>query len=368
MTSHKRPHENTHKVLGTAKFGRNHLSFLDRPKPIPQSPTDVVVKVEYSDLNPVDHHKLGSKPEGTPTPAHRTPFIVGFGGSGLVETISPTADEATRQFLGKRVVFIVDPAKDGSYAQYVCVDRRLVATIPEIISLHEAACIPIAGCTALESLAKVGLPITSDTTSIDANAGEGKRLLIIGGAGGVGSWLTQLALSNYPKLDIVCSVGSPESADWCKEKMGCSQTVDHSEIKTLGSGPRGSCDAIICLTEPTPELFGSIAEVLRPYGKICLVVAGDGIKMLDLSFIFFKCGAVSTETVFSSIRDGYHLDQSEEMTAILELMQKGMARAPLSNEWSEAKSDWNESIKEGGYIDLVGSGNMKGKLVMKIGD
>lgn len=81
-------------------------------------------------------------------------------------------------------------------------DRRIVSVIPDdgdhrTIASHEAACIPIAGCTALESLGKVGLPITNDDQVPDATVGEGKRLLIIGGAGGVGSWCTQLARANY---------------------------------------------------------------------------------------------------------------------------------------------------------------------------
>ena len=167
-----------------------------------------------------------------------------------------------------------------------------------------------AGCTAFESLEKVGLSITSTTPIIESattatTVGQGKRLLVVGGAGGVGSWITQLARANYPQLDIVCTTGSEESSTWC-QKMGCSRTIHHDEIQTkLEGGLKGSCDYIICLTEPTKELFASLAEVLKAYGKICLVVAGAGIKMLDMSFVFFKCGTVSTETVFSSIRDGY---------------------------------------------------------------
>lgn len=303
-----------------------------------------------------------------------------------MESVSETADEQTRALLHERVVFIADPATDGSYAQYILCDRRLVAKIPDIdddnsvesndddtalpaCSSYEGASIPIAGCTALESLEKVGLRITSYIPAImgTTRAGEGKRLLIVGGSGGVGSWITQLARSNYPKLSIVCTVGSEESAVWCK-KMGCSGTIGHDEIETLGGGPKGSCDYIICLTEPTTKLFASIAEVLRPYGKICLVVAGEGIKKLDMSFIFFKCGTVSTETVFSSIRDGYHLDQAGEMAKILKLMKQGRVTAPMSEDWDDAKSDWNQCNEEGGYIDLVGSGHTRGKFVMKIGE
>lgn len=275
------------------------------------------------------------------------------------------ADEQSRGLLNKRVVFIADPSNDGSYSQYIRCDRRIVAIIPDDIPFHEAASIPIAGCTAFESLAKVGLSVT-DFGPESESAGDGKRLLIVGGSGGVGSWITQLARSNYPKLDIVCTVGSEDSSHWCK-KMGCDRTIKHDEINTLGGGPKGSCNYIICLTEPTQTVFTSLTDVLRPYGQICLVAAGDGIKSLDLSFVFFKCGTVSTQTVFSSIRVGYCLDQANEMAIILRLMGTKRVTAPMNDNWNKNESGWKECNKEGGYIDVVGSGHMKGKLVMKIG-
>ena len=367
----------TMKVLGTSKFGRNHLTFsTNHPKPIPTKSTELLIKIHYTDLNPVDHHKLNMKPDGTPTPSHRTPFIVGYGGSGVVESISPDADEECSELLNKRVCFLADPSRDGSYAQYIVVDRRVVTAIPDGVSLHSAACIPVAGVTALESLAKVGLPVESINDRDDTYfpppsscSGEKHRLLIVGGAGGVGSWATILARATYTNyVEIVCTTGSKESSDWCT-KMGADVTIGHDEIDSkLGTGPKGSCDSIICLTEPTTALFASLAEVLRPYGKICLVVAGEGIKSLDMSFIFFKCGTVCTETVFSSSRCGYHIDQADEMRNILKVLWVKKIAAPLSDTWEDEKSDWKIACEEGGYIDMVGSGHVKGKLVMKIGD
>ena len=54
------------------------------------------------------------------------------------------------------------------------------------------------------------------------------------------------------------------------------------------------------------------------------------------------------------------------MSTILGLIKQGRVKVPLSEEWDDAKSNWKESIKQSGYIDLVGEGHMKGKLVMKI--
>ncbi|KAL7539053.1 hypothetical protein ACHAWF_006278 [Thalassiosira exigua] len=125
-----------------------------------------------------------------------------------------------------------------------------------------------------------------------SDTGAGRRLLVIGGAGGVGSWIARLARSNYPALELVGTTGPPESATWCR-KAGYDRTVGHGEVEELGGGPEGSCDSVICLAEPARELFVSVAGVLWPFGKICLVVAGDGIRELDLSFVFFKYGVVS---------------------------------------------------------------------------
>eukprot|EP00574_Skeletonema_japonicum_P010765 CAMPEP_0201718922 /NCGR_PEP_ID=MMETSP0593-20130828/4315_1 /ASSEMBLY_ACC=CAM_ASM_000672 /TAXON_ID=267983 /ORGANISM="Skeletonema japonicum, Strain CCMP2506" /LENGTH=364 /DNA_ID=CAMNT_0048209309 /DNA_START=142 /DNA_END=1236 /DNA_ORIENTATION=+ len=362
------------KVLGTSKFGRQNLAFSsNHPKPTPMKPTDLVIRILYTDLNPVDHHKLNMKPDGTPTPSRC--FIVGYGGVGIVESASPNATaDIQQEFLHKRVCFLVDPRFDGSYAQYVVVDCRLVAAIPDGVPLEAAACIPVAGVTALECLEKVGLPVSNKNEGaiapmISSASGDKHRLLIVGGAGGVGSWATQLARSVYgPNIEIVCTTGSAESRDWCI-KMGADATIPHNEIETkLGTGPKGSCDSIICLAEPTPALFASLAELLRPYGKIALVVAGEGIKTLDMSFIFFKCGTVCTETVFSSIRCGYFIDQASEMRCILDAIQCGKVTAPLSDAWEEDKSGWENAVQKGGYIDMVGSGHVKGKLVMKIGE
>jgi len=181
--------------------------------------------------------------------------------------------------------------------------------------------------------------------------------------------MTQLARSTYgSEIEIVCTTGSQESSDWCI-KMGADVTIPHDEIETkLGTGPKGSCDAIICLAEPTAALFASMAEVLRQYGKICLVVAGEGIKSLDLSFVFFKSGTVCTATVFSSIRCGYHIDQASEMSTILEALKRAKVTAPLADTWEEGKADWRTASVEGEYIDMVGSGHVRGKLVMKIGE
>ena len=111
----------------------------------------VLIKVEYVELNPVDlqklqpHNKSGQQiPNG--------PMVVGYGGSGIVvETATNSAFQPNQ-----RVIFLADPRKRGAYATHVVVDEQCVCLIvKEDVSLHDAATIPLAGCTAYESLEKL---------------------------------------------------------------------------------------------------------------------------------------------------------------------------------------------------------------------
>jgi len=199
-----------------------------------------------------------------------------------------------------------------------------------------------------------------------------QTLLIVGGAGGVGSWTTLLARAAYPNLEIISTTSTDKSAEWCK-KMGAKSTIRHTDIQTsLKGGIAGSVDYIICLTEPTKELFDSLAEVLKPFGTICLVVAGTSIKNLDMSFVFFKSGCVCTETVFSSCRAGFYLDQGDQIRQILDLIAKKKTdddnniRTPLMMN-SDDIPNWKEALDSNGVFEVLASGHCRGKLVLKIG-
>ena len=129
-------------------------------------------------------------------------------------------------------------------------------------------------------------------------------------------------------------------------------------------------DAIVCLAEPTPDLFGACAEVIRPYGSLCLVVAGKSILSLDASFFFFKCATVTTQTVFSSIRTKYqHIIPSEELRVILELLDEGKVNAPVSPDLvsGRVREDFKEALSEMGVLHaLAQTCGRRGKFVMKI--
>lgn len=358
--------QNRMQVLGANKHGEynDSLEYMNN-LPIPTSPpseNDLLIEIAYSDVNPVDLQKLrGNKGPGHPVV--NPPFVPGFGGSGTVLSVG---QQAPSEWKGENVCFLADPSRRGSYATHILVDYRCVALIPSGVSLRDAGTIPVAGLTAFESLSKVGLAMD------DAKSNE-KSLLIVGGAGGVGSWTMVLARAWHPSLKIIATASTKEQQEWC-QTLGANEVIEHDEIdRRLQGGREGSVDAIICLAEPTTKLFGSCAEVIRPYGKICLVVAGEGIQSLDMSFCFFKCATIATETVFSSIRTKFeHILPAKELQSIMALMSEGKIQAPVSPDIVSGKVSLdglhNAISSDGKFVlhALAQPGGRRGKLVMKI--
>jgi len=348
------------RVLGATHFGdhKDALSFSTAAIPPWEAlgPTDALIRVSYSEVNPVDRQKLSGGPRkslAVPNP----PFVPGYGGSGVVETVGR---DVPASLLGRRVAFLGDPNRSGSYATHVAVDYRCVFMIPEGVSLRDAATVPLAGCTAYESLVKLGLGPNHSVESV------GKSLLIVGGAGGVGTWATLLTRAWHPQVKIISTVSSEDSREWC-ETQGATQTLGHNDIESLGGGQQGSVDYILCLTEPTPSIFKALSEVIRPYGCICLVKAGVSIESLNLGFCFFKSASVMTETVFSSIRTEFrYIEPRKEIADIFELLSSQKIKAPLSPQLANLNENWETALHVGGVLDALATGHTQGKLVLQI--
>lgn len=336
-------------ALAATKAGdfRQSLSLEQVDAPTEIGPNELLIKVAWSDLNPVDLQKLQQR-------TGDAPFVTGFAGSGTVEQTS----DASAFPVGSCICFLVNPSQRGSYAQYCVVDRRAAAILPNNVSLKEAASVPLAGCTAYESLMKMGLGDQRNTI---------KSLLIVGGSGGVGSWATRIAQALRPDLQIICTASSQSSSDWCKTN-GASRCIPHDAIDNeLSGGPKGCVDAILCLTEPTPSLISSMAEVIRPYGSICLVVAGPSIRSLNLDFVFFKSATVYTETVFSCFRTHFSYFQPNQVIAqLLDWISSGKIAAPLSPWLEQGDPDWTKATASNGILEKLG--HVQGKLVMQISD
>lgn len=184
------------------------LVELDIPTPVP-GPRDVVVEIRAVSVNPVDT-KLRSM-----DPPTDEPRVLGYDAVG---TVVATGGQVRGFRSGDRVFYAGTANRQGSDARFQAVDERLIALAPKSLSDVESAALPLTALTAWELLFdRLGVRF-GEMENPDA-------IMIVGGAGGVGSILTQIA-RRLTGLTVIATASRPETTDWCRE-MGAHHVIDH---------------------------------------------------------------------------------------------------------------------------------------------
>ncbi len=236
-------------------------SLLDVELPEPPSPTghDLLVRVEAVSVNPVDTKLRSPKPQ-----VEMQPKVLGFDAAGVVEAIG---EHATRFKPGDAVYYAGDASRPGSNAQFQLVDARLVGSKPESLDFARAAALPLTTITAWELLFQ-RMPFDAD------DGGTGKILLVIGGAGGVGSIAIQLA--RRAGFTVVATASRPQTIAWCKA-MGAQHVIDHRQPLAPQLAALGfeQVDAALNLAD-TDRYWDALGELLAPLGHVGLIVEPSG--------------------------------------------------------------------------------------------
>jgi NADPH2:quinone reductase len=174
---------------------------------------EVRVKVACAALNPVDFKRpTGFNEESLKTMAF--PAVMGCDGSGTIESVGPGTDTTLRP--GDRVVFhnnIMSP--HGTFAEYTICAADAITLVPPSVSFADAAAAPCAGYTAFFAL--------FDKLRLQ----PGQTLLVLGGAGGVGSYAIALAKLCGCRVVATCSAAS---AQFVKGTLGADATIDYREL------------------------------------------------------------------------------------------------------------------------------------------
>lgn len=192
--------------------------------------------------------------------------------------------------VGDRVIGTGDPTRDGCWAQRVAVDHRLVAKMGDQLRFVDAASLPIGALTGWEAVFR-------DQSALPPGV---ETVLIVGGAGGVGSLTTQL-LKVKTSAFVVSTASRPESRDWCRT-MGADLVVDHTA--DMGEQLRHAGIAhvdMVLSTAATADGLPRIAALLRPFGHVSTVDVG---APLDLAPLVQKSASLHTEMVFSHVVNG----------------------------------------------------------------
>lgn len=255
------------------------LHDIELPAPQAQG-RDLVVKVEAISVNPVDY-KIRTSPFDADAAR-----VLGWDAAGVVTAVGP---DATLFKVGDQVFYAGSITRPGANSALHVVDERIVGRKPATLGFEQAAALPLTSITAWEALfERLGIS--------KRGADQGKRILIIGGAGGVGSIAIQLA-KKLARLTVVATASRPASSAWCQE-LGADHVIDHdgdmaAQLAALGVP---AVDFILCLNE-TDKHFAAMAAAIAPQGKICSIVGNEAPLPLDL--LFSKSATFVWELMFT---------------------------------------------------------------------
>ncbi len=301
---------------------------------------DLLVQVKGISVNPVD-----VKVRAMMAPEENQTKILGYDAAGIVREVG---SEVSLFKAGDEVYYAGDLTRSGTNSEYHAVDERIVGKKPTSLDFAAAAGFPLTSITAWELL--------FDSLALKEGDGQGESILIIGGAGGVGSILIQLA-KQLTGLTVIATASRPDTVEWVK-KMGADHVINHREslvdqVKALGLEPR-----YVASLNGTEGHFDSIVELIKPRGHIALI---DDPQDLDINSIKLKALSFSWEFMFtrSMFQTTDMEKQHELLNRVSELLDQGTLISTVTKNLGKLTV---ENLKEAHALQE--SGRVIGKNVL----
>ncbi|WPP39326.1 zinc-binding alcohol dehydrogenase family protein [Paenibacillus hunanensis] len=315
--------------------------LIDKPEPTGK---DLLIRVKAISVNPVDVKVRAPKNK-----TENTPKILGWDVAGIVEQAGP---EVSLFKPGDEVYYAGSIARPGGNSEFHLVDERIVGFKPATLEFAHAAALPLTAITAWEGLFdRLGV-------SPHTEHNEGKTILIIGAAGGVGSIATQLA--KHAGLTVIGTASRPESAEWATN-MGADHIINHYEafLPQLEALGLATVDYIFCLNS-TDTHWMNMAETIAPQGKICSIVETD--EPLDLTLLKNKSVTFVWELMFTRplFQTPDLIEQHKLLNEVSRMIDKGSLRTTVAQILSPINAA-NLRKAHG----LLEEGRMTGKIVVE---
>jgi len=286
------------KAVGYTKNGPIDapLSLVDieLEDPIP-GPQDLLVEVKAISVNPVDTKIRNNI---APESGYK---VIGWDVSGIVKSVGSNTSKFK---VGDEVFYAGALDRPGANSELHVVDERIVGRKPTSLTHSESAALPLTSITAWELL--------FDRLELSEGGGDGDSLLIIGGAGGVGSIMIQLA-AQFTKLKVIATASRPDTIDWCKS-LGAHHIIDHREdmhsaLEKLALIPR----YVVALTGTDQHLPG-IAALIKPQGKLGII---DDPNSAEIDIRVLKPKSISIHWEFMYTRSMFQTEDIEAQHVLL---------------------------------------------------
>ncbi|WP_151743522.1 zinc-binding alcohol dehydrogenase family protein [Acinetobacter calcoaceticus] len=302
---------------------------------------DLLVRVQAVSVNPVD-----TKIRKNVSADNNQWKTLGWDAVGVVEAIG---DKVSQFKVGDVVWYAGALNRQGSNSELQLVDERIVGHKPKTLEPREAAALPLTAITAWEML--------FDRLQVPKVAPENTSILVIGGAGGVGSITIQL-LKQLTNLTIITTASRAETKEWVKQ-LGADYVLDHSQTLTTQIKQLGlNAPLYVFSTTQTDQHLSDIVELIAPQGHFGLI---DDPAQLDIKP--FKSKSVSVHWEFMFTRSMYQtqdmVKQSELLNEVAELVDAGKIKTTLSQVLSPINAQ-NLKLAH----QQIESGTTKGKIVL----
>lgn len=303
---------------------------------------DLRVSVKAISVNPVD-----TKMRMRSAPPEGSVAVLGWDVAGIVDATGP---DATLFKPGDEVFYAGAIDRPGANAQLHLVDERIVGRKPRSLSFTEAAALPLTSITAWELL--------FDRLAVrPGKSPDDRTLLIVGGAGGVGSILIQLA-RRLTGLTVVATASRAETRQWCLD-LGAHAVIDHSkplrpQIETLRLPPV----ALVASLTNTDTHFEALAELIAPQGHLALI---DDPATLAVSLLKRKSVALHWEFMYtrSLFQTADMIAQHKLLDDVAALVDDGILKTTLGEDYGAITA---ANLKRAHA--MLESGRAKGKIVL----
>jgi zinc-binding alcohol dehydrogenase family protein len=304
---------------------------------------DLLVKIIAVSVNPVDAKvRMRMPPEGGDW------RVLGFDASGVVEAVGP---EVQNFKPGDAVFYAGSIARPGTNSEYHLVDERIVGHKPANLSDAEAAALPLTAITAWEMLFDQ-LDVRRQTPQ------GGNTILVIGGAGGVGSITIQL-LRAWTDMTVIATASRPETQDWVRE-CGAHYVINHRQplahqVEALGLGAPG----FVFSTTQTDRHLADIVELIAPQGRFGLI---DDPEELDAMPLKLKAVSLHWEMMFTRSLFGTPdmAEQGKLLNEVAALVDAGRIRSTATEVAGKIEAATLRAVHA-----RIESGSARGKIVLE---
>jgi len=330
----------TIKAIAISPENPQQFIEIQQPQPTPGE-YDLLVEVKAASVNPVDTkvHK-GAQKNGL-----QQPRVLGWDASGIVLAVG---SKVSGFKAGDEVYYAGDITRPGSNASQQLIDARITGHKPRSLDWAESAALPLTALTAWEGL--------FDRLQLES-ATAGKTLLIVGGAGGVGSLAIPLAKLRS-KVTVIATASRPDSAQWCQDR-GADLVIDYRDMPgELAKHDIKQVDYIFCLND-TDGHWEAMSKLIAPQGHICTIVENE--KPLNMDQLKLKSAALHFEFMYtrSMFTTPDIARQGEILDATAALLDDGKLAGSLSKTLHglsvETLSEAHQRVLEG---------HMRGKVVI----